>query len=188
MDNGWYFNCYVRRRTTGLNKQNGANRQIIEELTILPNWFLPFYKEHFGSIQGGELYRVMEIAANKGKITGMPLYEYATNKVLNGRLLLCGDAAHMASPRTAVGAHTAVQDAAALYEAFLKITTKNDKNEYIDAALKIYEKPALQRAQQLFARSKEVSVPVSIQGWPYKERTTMELRKKLLNNNKCNSV
>jgi 2-polyprenyl-6-methoxyphenol hydroxylase-like FAD-dependent oxidoreductase len=111
----------------------------------------------------------MEIAAKEGKISGLPQYEFAASKILNGRLLLCGDAAHMASPRTAVGAHTAVLDAAGLYQAFVDtIKTKpRDIEELIDLALKSYEQPGLLRARQLFERSKEVSAPVSIQVLPY---------------------
>ena len=101
----------------------------------------------------------------EGKITGQPLYEFASSKVVNGRLLLCGDAAHMASPRTAVGAHTAVLDAAALGEAFSAAIQKSKVNKelLIDMALKSYDQPALLRAHQLLARSKEVSAPVSVQ-------------------------
>lgn len=55
--------------------------------------------------------------AGKGKITPQPLYEFMADKVVNGRLILMGDAAHMASPRTAAGAHTGILDAAGLLEA-----------------------------------------------------------------------
>lgn len=83
----------------------GANRQAEDDtvVTKLPDWFLPFYRRHFGSIQGGAIARVMEAAARHGKITPNALYEFASSRVVSGRLVLIGDAAHMASPRTAVG-------------------------------------------------------------------------------------
>ena len=83
----------------------GANRQASDDAVTVPlaPWFLPFYRRHFGRTRGGEIYRVMAAAAEHGKITPQPLYEFAARRVVNGRLVLIGDAAHMASPRTASG-------------------------------------------------------------------------------------
>ncbi|KAL3816654.1 hypothetical protein ACHAXA_000832 [Cyclostephanos tholiformis] len=135
-------------------------------------WSSEFYRKMFGHIDGGELCRVMEAAARVGKISPMPQYEFASSKVVNGRVVLLGDAAHMASPRTAAGAHTAVLDAMALFEAFDSAiatmgasTQRSDFNAVIDHALRIYNGPALQRANELFRRSLEVSAAVCAPGW-----------------------
>jgi hypothetical protein len=175
----------------------GANRQVdAAPDASAPDWFLPFYRRHFGSLHGGEMLRVMTAAAQYGKITAMPQYEFASAAVVSGRLLLLGDAAHMASPRTASGAHTAVLDAAALSEAFSasiahqaaipRASGASDACQQaagsgalgrddsriaalIDRALSMYDQPGRARAAALYARSREVSAPLSVQGWPYKE-------------------
>jgi 2-polyprenyl-6-methoxyphenol hydroxylase-like FAD-dependent oxidoreductase len=89
-----------------------------------------------------------------GKITPQPLYEFAADKVVNGRLILMGDSAHMASPRTAAGAHTGILDAAGLLEAL----SAHPNN--IDDAIRAYGPGGLQRARDLYQRSKEVSKPL----------------------------
>lgn len=186
--------------------KGGANRQVEDAggaalaadaaAPSPPAWFLPFYARHFGGLHGGELLRVMTAAAQHGKITAMPQYEFASASVVSGRLLLLGDAAHMASPRTASGAHTAVLDAAALSDAFSasiahlasppSASSASDaclqaagssalgRDEsriaaLIDRALSLYDQPGRARAAALYARSREVSAPLSVQGWPHKE-------------------
>ena len=65
-----------------------------------------------------------------------------------------GDAAHMASPRTAAGAHTGVLDAAGLLEAF------SAHPDSLDDAIRAYGMGGVQRAKELYLRSKEVSRPL----------------------------
>lgn len=139
-----------------------------------PDWFLPFYKKHFGNQAGGEIYRAMEAAAREGKVAALPQYEFAAKQVTKGRLILVGDAAHMASPRTASGAHTAVLDAAALLEAFFPVTRTIDgvvqsaegvHSRTVDEAIAAYGPPAVARAWGLYRRSLEVSAPVCAPGW-----------------------
>ena len=43
---------------------------------------------------GGQLIKVMEAAAQKGKIAMLPQYEFAAREVVKGRMVLVGDAAH----------------------------------------------------------------------------------------------
>jgi 2-polyprenyl-6-methoxyphenol hydroxylase-like FAD-dependent oxidoreductase len=146
--------------------QAGANRQTAgSDTSTVPAWFLPFYRKHFGSLRGGELSRAMEAAARFGKIAPLPQYEFATSRVVNGHCVLVGDAAHMASPMTAAGAHTAVLDAVGLLNAFATAagsTGMSGPPGLIDRALGAYEGPALERAAALFARSRALSAPVAM--------------------------
>ena len=143
--------------TTGSNRQDGGGA-----VAGTPEWFLPWFRDHFGSYAGGELVRAMAAA----EISSLPQYEFASSRVVLGRLVLIGDAAHMASPRTAAGAHTAVLDSAALFEAFAgSAQVGGGKDKVIDRAIAAYDQPALRRAAQLYARSIEVSANVAVQGW-----------------------
>ena len=65
-----------------------------------------------------------------------------------------GDAAHMASPRTAAGAHTGILDAAGLLDAL------SAHPDSLDDAIRAYGPGGAQRARELYARSKEVSRPL----------------------------
>jgi 2-polyprenyl-6-methoxyphenol hydroxylase-like FAD-dependent oxidoreductase len=134
--------------------QDGANRQDLVATQSVPDWFMPYVRKTFARSGGGQVVRWLELAAEKGKITPQPLFEFAADRVTAGRLILVGDAAHMASPRTAVGAHTGVLDAAGLLEAFGKYGSA------IDQAIGAYAPGGLKRAKDLCARSKEVSKPL----------------------------
>ena len=114
---------------------------------------MPFVRRTFR--RHPPLVRWLELANAKGKITPQPLYEFKADRVTNGRLLLIGDAAHMASPRTAAGAHTGILDAAGLLAAFSANAID------IDQAIAAYAPGGLQRARELYARSKEVSRPLA---------------------------
>ena len=158
----------VTSPAAGTNRQAGAAES---DAPSPPPWYLPWYMQHFGAHAGGELYRAMAAAAAHGKISPpMPQYEFAARRVVSGRRVLVGDAAHMASPRTAAGAHTAVLDAAGLLEAFAPhmaggATPPGGWGAVVDAALAAYGPPALQRAAALYARSLEVSAAVVAPGW-----------------------
>jgi 2-polyprenyl-6-methoxyphenol hydroxylase-like FAD-dependent oxidoreductase len=104
----------------------------------------------------------------------MPQYEFAARRVVSGRRVLVGDAAHMASPRTASGAHTAVLDAAGLLNAFAPLMA-GGWGAVVDAALAAYGPPALQRAAALYARSLEVSADVTPPGWRRSSSVKQEL-------------
>ena len=156
----------------------GGSRQAPPEgnsSTPPPAWFLPFFETKFAHAAGGELVRVMRAAAAHGKISpALPQYEYAAPRVVAGRLVLLGDAAHMASPRTGAGAHTAVLDAAALGEAFAGAARSGGggggggggaPGALVDRALAAYAPPAVQRAAALVARSRQLSAAVAAPGW-----------------------
>jgi 2-polyprenyl-6-methoxyphenol hydroxylase-like FAD-dependent oxidoreductase len=145
--------------------QAGANRQTASDASTVPAWFLPFYRKHFGSVDGGELYRAMDAAARLGKIAPLPQYEFAASRVVNGHCVLVGDAAHMASPMTASGAHTAVLDAVGLLNAFALTVDESghsSPSSLVERALAAYDKPALERAADLYERSRALSAPVAV--------------------------
>ena len=82
----------------------GASRQVFGDeggggkAEGTPAWYLPWFKQHFGRHAGGELYRAHAAAAAHGKISAQPQYEFAASRVVLGRLVLVGDAAHMCVP------------------------------------------------------------------------------------------
>ncbi|KAL3908538.1 MAG: hypothetical protein SGILL_008444, partial [Bacillariaceae sp.] len=99
----------------------------------MPNWLLHHFQQHFSDIPG--LVELMECIQEYGEVSPHPQYEIGRiERVTKDRVVILGDAAHMASPRTAVGAHTAILDALALKEAF-----EMEPND-IDAALELYSK------------------------------------------------
>ena len=131
--------------------------------SAVPCWFASHMRQHFSNVPG--LVPLIEHMLAKGEMKPHPQYEFgATRLVHRGRLVLLGDAAHMASPRTAVGAHTAILDALALREAFIKIpldeTGRNvsiSESNNIDDAVNYYSQAGLQHARELYQRTREVS-------------------------------
>lgn len=134
----------VKRPEAGVNRQDNF-------VTPFPDWFLPFVRKTFKRQGGGQILKWFELAATKGKISSQPLFEFKADKVTSGRIILIGDAAHMASPGTAAGAHTGILDALGIFEAFSE--NPND----IDIAIQKYDVDGRQRAKSLYLRSKEVS-------------------------------
>jgi 2-polyprenyl-6-methoxyphenol hydroxylase-like FAD-dependent oxidoreductase len=68
---------------------------------------------------------------------------------------MIGDAAHLASPRTAVGAHTAVLDAMDLRQAFSRAIAEGSE-DVIASGLAMYSRSGVQRARDLHRRSLEI--------------------------------
>ena len=115
----------------------------------VPEWFLPHFETYFYDVPG--LVPLVKYMMERGEITPHPQYEFGADRVHNGRILILGDAAHMASPRTAVGAHTAILDALALRQA---LATHPDD---VDKAIQLYSESAVERAQELYARTRQIS-------------------------------
>lgn len=139
-----------------------------------PAWFLPFVEAKFGRYAGGELFRLFKALVSNKTLTGRPMYDFGADAVSAGRIVMVGDAAHMASPRTAAGAHTAVLDAVALREAFANHKT-------FDAAIKSYSRGGLRRAQNLHARS----VHVGRQFLPFGDKSKVQSMAKMFSNSTC---
>jgi hypothetical protein len=146
--------------------------------TNIPDWFLPLFSRNFDHTPW--LVSLVERMIERGEVVPHPQYHFASKQVTRGRVVMIGDAAHMASPRTAVGAHTAIIDALDLRDAFdaaaaaMYLEKKKNKerngnendddndddqtdDDPIDMALKQYSKSGVDRAQQLYRRSVEVS-------------------------------
>ena len=152
------------KKTDGASRHGGiSNNSISDKRKPVPSWFLTHMKRHFSRVPF--LLDLVEQTMEHGELQPHPQYEFGDiSKVHNGRILLLGDSAHMASPRTAVGAHTAILDALALKDA-MKATqnisgTDNEKGEHnnsVDNALKTYSYAGLQNAHHLYARTRQVS-------------------------------
>jgi len=143
-----------------------------------PAWFMDYFRARFGYVRQGELVRVMEAAARTGKITPNPQYEFCASRVVQGALVLVGDSAHMGTPRTATGAHTAVLDGAALFNTFQPLLRadvggkRGGWSELAARGLKLYEPAALHRAQGLYQRSLTTSLDVLPRGWTREDAVT----------------
>jgi 2-polyprenyl-6-methoxyphenol hydroxylase-like FAD-dependent oxidoreductase len=121
------------------------NRQVsTENFKQIPDWFLPFIEHLFDK----PTLNFWETAIQYGKVSPHPVWEFVAEKVVQNRILLLGDAAHMASPRTGAGAFSAMVDAVVLEAAF-----KQGKN--IDESLKMYNENTVERGRELFNRSRK---------------------------------
>mmetsp|Transcript_691 Transcript_691/g.1258 ORF Transcript_691/g.1258 Transcript_691/m.1258 type:complete len:412 (-) Transcript_691:397-1632(-) len=134
--------------------ERGDNRQVSQVRSTKarePDWFLPFVRHFFGKYVNGEIMRFSEAASSKGKISPNPVFEFAVSKTVTGRIVVLGDAAHLSTPWTAAGAHTAFLDAEGLYDVFASGGVD------IDRALKAYNKGGVQRAHALLRQSRACS-------------------------------
>lgn len=158
--------CYAwNKKTDGASRHGGISQTNSSNKPVVPSWFLPHMKRHFGRVPF--LLDLIEQTIHHGELQPHPQYEFGDiPKVHNGRILLLGDSAHMASPRTAVGAHTAILDALALKDAMKATrniaTSRNNQGQCeganaVDNALKTYSYAGLRNAQQLYARTRQVS-------------------------------
>jgi 2-polyprenyl-6-methoxyphenol hydroxylase-like FAD-dependent oxidoreductase len=143
----------------------------------MPEWLLKHFLRYFAHVPG--LVELMKGMNEHGEVTPHPQFEFGyIERVHQGRIVLLGDAAHMASPRTAVGAHTAILDALGLMEAFSGVVediasstpsngaqipfddddSNNKSMDMIDVALQRYSQyGGISRAHELYARSRQVS-------------------------------
>jgi 2-polyprenyl-6-methoxyphenol hydroxylase-like FAD-dependent oxidoreductase len=160
-------------RQASSDGSSAASIQLSPHSPLSLSNFMALFRSKFGKHAGGEPLRAMEAAAARGKITPLPQHEFAAERVVKGRLLLVGDAAHMASPRTAAGAHTAVLDATELFNIFSTVSQSIPKGSFlsshdIDRALALYAPNGSRRAAELLARSHQVSAEVVPAGWTRK--------------------
>ncbi|MFT6822169.1 MAG: 2-polyprenyl-6-methoxyphenol hydroxylase-like FAD-dependent oxidoreductase [Myxococcota bacterium] len=143
-DGGAMWNCGVYMATPESEVAVPTrNRQVGKPLKRVPDWFVPFTAALFGARNG----RFWKACARLGKVSPHAVWELASDRVVNRRIALLGDAAHMASPRTGAGAYTAMVDAVVLGEALVRSSS-------VDHALALYNTDTVHRGRQLFARSR----------------------------------
>jgi 2-polyprenyl-6-methoxyphenol hydroxylase-like FAD-dependent oxidoreductase len=140
------WNCGVYMAMPESEVKNPTkNRQVsTQNFKKIPDWFLPFIKHLFDK----PTLTFWETALKYGKVSPHPVWEFAAEKVVQNRILLLGDAAHMASPRTGAGAFSAMVDAVVLEDAL-----KQGKN--ITEALSLYNKNTVQRGKDLYKQSRK---------------------------------
>jgi 2-polyprenyl-6-methoxyphenol hydroxylase-like FAD-dependent oxidoreductase len=163
-DNGedmWTFGTIVATPESDLpkfwNKENdGKSRHVSSHKnSVVPTWFIKHMRTHFSHIPN--LVTLVEHIIENGDLKPFPQYEFGNiDQVHKGRVVLVGDAAHMASPRTAVGAHTGILDALSLKEAMSTIQNEIS-DDAISKALDRYSYDGVMHAQQLYARTRTVS-------------------------------
>jgi 2-polyprenyl-6-methoxyphenol hydroxylase-like FAD-dependent oxidoreductase len=85
-------------------------RQIVSPRHQQHAWFIPLVRQLFGPDWAG----MWSAVASFGKFSPRPVYQYCAHTAVAGRVLLLGDAAHMASPNTGCGARAAFADALSL--------------------------------------------------------------------------
>lgn len=124
--------------------------------TIMPKWFIPLMKQQFDDKNAG-IAQMYEILAQHGKFKPHPVWEFAAPNMFRKRLLLLGDSAHLASPNTGAGAHTALLDAQALRNAFLSVGS-SDRDTILEQGLLFYNEEAVTRSEGLLRASKEVGL------------------------------
>lgn len=119
------------------------NRQVGTAIREIPDWFTPLIKDLFGDRNA----QFWEHCVKYGKVTPHPIWEFAADPVVAGRIALLGDAAHLSSPRTGAGAYTAMLDAYAIGEAFKYANSAPE-------ALALYSQSAVPRAKALYEHSR----------------------------------
>lgn len=72
------------------------NRQVGAARTYIPEWFVPLTRALFGVRSA----RFWSDCVKHGKVTPHPIWEFAADSTVAGRVVLLGDAAHLSSPRT----------------------------------------------------------------------------------------
>ena len=130
-------------------------RQIVSSRHQQPAWFIPLVRQLFGPEWAG----MWSAVASFGKFSPHPVYEYCAHTAVAGRVLLLGDAAHMASPNTGSGARAAFADALSLRSCLIESFTAGgggDTSAKIDAALQAYSIDVVNRGRQLLQLSQHV--------------------------------
>lgn len=123
------------------------------EVKSVPDWFVPFIRVLFGDRNA----TFWSDCILHGKVVQDPVWEFAAERVVNGRIVLLGDAANMVSPKIGAGAYTAMVDAVILEESL-----KNASS--IDEALERYNDNTVPRGSQLLQRSRQVAANFSPKG------------------------
>jgi 2-polyprenyl-6-methoxyphenol hydroxylase-like FAD-dependent oxidoreductase len=142
------WNCGVyMAMPQALVERPGTNRQVSERvMKEVPAWFVPFVR----TVLGPSNAKFWEECSKVGKVSPHAVWEFAADRVVNQRIMLLGDAAHMSSPRTGAGAYTAMVDAVVLGQAM-------QKGDSITDALELYNHDTVKRGKDLYRRSRQAA-------------------------------
>ncbi|CAK0894053.1 unnamed protein product [Prorocentrum cordatum] len=142
----WNCGVYMLMPVTEIEAPS-RNRQVKSGMKSVPDWFVPFIRRFFGDWNA----KFWQQCSDQGKVSPHPVWEFAADRVVANRIVLLGDAAHMASPRTGAGAYTAMCDSVVLGEAL-------QKEETLGGALRRYNSSTVKRGKQLYQRSRAAAM------------------------------
>ncbi|KAJ1490424.1 hypothetical protein T484DRAFT_1935015 [Baffinella frigidus] len=115
----------------------GANCRVTVQRAKAPSWFLPLMEKLFVHEAGGDLVRRWRKIVKDDLCEAHPVFELVCERVVAGQVVLVGDAAHLSSPNTSAGGHTAMLDAFFLRETLRRTITLHDGGG-LDEALGAY--------------------------------------------------
>lgn len=142
-DNTAVWNCGIYMMTPESEVATPSRNRQVTTATTVPDWFVPLVRALFGDRNA----TFWESCATAGKVSPHPVWEFAADTVVNNRVVLLGDAAHMASPRTGAGAYTAMVDAVTLGAAL-------EHCRSVDHSLQVYNDDTVQRGLHLWQQSR----------------------------------
>lgn len=130
------------------------NRQVGGSRKPLPEWFLPLVKN---LLDDDRTTKFWETCVAHGKVAPHPVWEMAADRAVSNRVVLLGDAAHMATPRTGAGAYTALNDALAMEMSLLE-TNQEQRGLSLDQMLDVYNEDVVTRGMQLYSAGRRIGL------------------------------
>lgn len=91
--------------------------------------------------------QLMQASLRAGRVIGTPISEYVPHQLVNGRLAIVGDAAHVATPMTGSGFNQALDDAEVLADVVETAARRGLNSQTATAALIRYERTRLTSAR-----------------------------------------
>jgi 2-polyprenyl-6-methoxyphenol hydroxylase-like FAD-dependent oxidoreductase len=119
----------VRHSVRGADVPRDVLAQLAEEVAVWP----PEWRD------------VVRACLTRRLVTGTPIAEYVPDRMVAGRLVLVGDAAHVPTPMTGSGFDAALEDAEALGAAL----GAAEDSAGIPGALEVYQDERLAEARDL---------------------------------------
>lgn len=138
------------------------NRQVKSEFETIPEWFVPFVTRFLGEYNG----QFWNKCCKEGKVSPHAVWEFAADQVVNNRIVLLGDAAHMATPRTGAGAYTAMLDAkllGSLLESHFRNNSADDVS--LEQVLRVYNEETVRRGKALYRQSRQHASDFAPDDW-----------------------